>query len=434
MPREDFEAIDWWLVDESRDSQLPPPAPWLYWMVTSGRGFGKTHLGARWITHKARSMPGSKGGLVGETATDVRNIMIEQGPSALLNVSDPWFMPQYYPAKKQLVWPNGSTATLYSGDKPGQLRGPQFHWLWADELAKYIYAQEVYEQLEFTMRLTYTTEDGRHIEPQVLLTTTPRPIKCIKELASDPDCIVTSGSTFENKANLSQARIKRLRRKYEGTALGKQEISGEILQDTKGALWRLGDSETPGTIEYHRCTADDVPELVRVVVGVDPPGATAECGIVAAGMDENGIAYVLEDASIEGDPTAWAEATYHAYTRTRAGIIVAERNQGGAMVTTTLQAVELDGRKVGKNLPIEAVWASRGKRTRAEPHSVFYRNGRVRHVGNAFSELEDQMTTWIPGMESPDRMDALVWALTWLFNDEIEDNEPGTGIQVKGNK
>ncbi len=426
--------IDWWLIAEARDKQLPPVGDWLYWLIMTGRGWGKTRTGSGWVNDKAWTMLGSKGGLVGESVNDVRNIMIEQGPSALLNVAPPWFRPRYFPAKRQLIWPNGTIATLYSGDKPEQLRGPQFHWLWLDELAKYLYAQEVYDQLEFTLRLEYLTNNHERVPPQCLITTTPRPIECIKSLVSDQDCVVTTGSTFENAANLSAKRLARLKTTaYCALAWGSRSRGRADGGGKSAFLWILGDRTYPGSIEYNRVDPDDVPQLIRVVVGVDPPGSTAECGIVAAGLGLDGNAYLLNDASVEGSPPEWSLAVFRCYQRVRAGEIVAEKNQGGDMVEHTIKTVEVDGQFIGKNLPVTLVWASRGKQTRAQPISVLYNNNRVKHAG-VFKDLEGQMTTWIPGMKSPDRMDAMVWALSALFFDEIESEEPGRGLAVRGNR
>lgn len=422
MTPDERRRVNWWLVEYARDKQLPPAWDWLYWLLRPGRGFGKTRTGAEWFIERARSMPGSVMGLIGETVADVRMAMIEEGPSAIMQVCPPDFKPVYVPSKRILKFPNGSHALTFSGDKPAQLRGPQFHTVWIDELAKFMYAQEVMDQLEFSLRLAFTMPDGRVIPPQGVITTTPRPIKVIKDLVSDPDVADVTGSMYENVENLSPRKLARLRRKYDGTALGKQELHGEVLEEIKGALWKMGDVNTPGTLEFLRVR--EHPDLVRIVVSADPPGSTAECGITVVGMDEKETAYLLEDCSLEGSPAEWGAAIVDAYVRWRADLIVGERNQGGEMVGHTIRTVrDEQDRPIGKNLPIKLVWASKGKHTRAEPISSLYSQGRARHVGNGFGELEGQMTTWLPGQKSPDRMDALVWGMTELFAIELEEQQ-----------
>jgi Uncharacterized conserved protein len=364
-------------------------------LLRSGRGFGKTRTGAEWVRAEIESGRRKRIALVGQSKADVRDTMVELGESALLNICPPWFKPVYEPSKRRLVWPNGAVAVIYSGDEPDQLRGPQHDGAWVDELAKFKYPEETWNNLEFGLRLGP--------DPRVVVTSTPRPIPIIKQLLADPATVDVQGSTYENLQNLPQTFIERMVRKYENTRLGRQELYGEILDDTPGALWRRDDIE--------RLRVSKHPELVRVVVGVDPEASSdasaAETGIVAAGLGVDGHGYVLEDASLQASPAVWATAVVTAYYKFRADRVIGEVNNGGDMVGHTISTVDA-------NVAFKAVYASRGKQTRAEPIAALYEQGRVHHVG-MFAELEDQMCTWVPGMKSPDRMDALVWALTELM-------------------
>ena len=390
----------------ARPPQLPPTGDWRFWLLQAGRGFGKTRSGAEWSRKQAET-PKSRGALVARTAADIRDVMVE-GESGILAVSPPWFRPLYEPSKRRLTWPNGSIATLYSADKPDLLRGPQHHWAWCDELAAWRYP-DAWDQLLFGLRL------GLH--PRAVVTTTPRPTKLLRELVKDPRTVVSRGTTRDNLGNLSASVIEDLERRYKGTRLGRQELQGILLKEVEGALWTLD------LIDKDR-TDQDPADLTRLVVGVDPPGSTAECGIVLAGTDRHGFGYVLEDASVAGSPKVWAEAVVSTFHSWGADRVVAEKNMGGDMVAHTLRTVDPD-------LPITMVWASRGKWTRAEPIAALYEQGRVRHVG-VFAELEDQMTDWVPGdAVSPDRMDAAVWALTDLMlKRRMSAAAPGTPARV----
>jgi len=388
----------------ARPAQLPPAGGWTSWLILAGRGFGKTRASVEWAREQAESMPGSRGALVARTAADVRDVLVE-GESGILAVSPPWFMPVYEPSKRRLTWPNGSVATLYSADKPDVLRGPQHHWAVADELAAWRF-EEAWDMLMMGLRL------GQH--PRVLIATTPRPTKIIKGLLTDPYTTVTRGSTYENRSNLAPAFFRQILRRYEGTRLGRQELYAEVLDDVPGALW------TRATLDGNRVNA--VPALQRIVVAIDP-AITAddeanETGIVVAGVDEQEHGYVLEDLTVRGSPAQWAETAVQAYDRWQADRIVAEVNQGGDMVEHTVRTAARElasqGRRATRNAAFRQVRATRGKHTRAEPISALYEQGRVHHVG-MFAELEDQMCTWVPGEDSPDRMDALVWAMTELM-------------------
>lgn len=385
---------DWSFL--ARDTQLPPTDDtWTCWLILAGRGFGKTRTGAEWVIDQARA--GGKGlriALVAATAADARDTMVE-GESGILACSPPWFRPFYQSSKRRLIWPNGAIATTYSADVPDRLRGPQHHRAWADELCAWLYP-ETWDQLMFGLRL------GQR--PQVVVTTTPRPTRQLAELMAASTTRVTRGSTFENSANLAPAFLEKVVARYEGTRLGRQELHAEILEDTPGALW------TRRQLDDLRVR--ETPELTRVVVSVDPStaddGAHAECGIVGVGLGIDGIAYVLRDVSAHLSPDAWARISVALYHDLRADVLVAEANQGGALVRVTVGTV--------KGAPqVKLVYASRGKYTRAEPVAALYEQRKVRHVG-AHAALEDEMTSWagLRGERSPNRVDALVWGLTEL--------------------
>lgn len=388
----------------AREKQLPPEGDWQTWLILAGRGFGKTRTGAEmarlWVEQGVGRIA-----LVGATAADARDVMVE-GESGILACSPSWNMPKYEPSKRRLTWKNGALATTYSADEPDRLRGPQHEKAWCDELAAWRYP-ETWDMLLFGLRL------GNN--PQAVVTTTPKPTKLMREIIKDPTTVVTSGSTYENIANLATQFIERILRKYEGTRLGLQELHARLLEDTPGALWKRAQ------IDDLRVT--QAPLLQRIVVAIDPPKSSAEgaseAGIVVAGLGSDGHGYVLDDLSIEqATPSAWARQAISGYYKYKADRIVAESNAGGEMVETTVRTED-------KTVSFRMVHASRGKTTRAEPVSALYEQGRVHHVG-AFGALEDQMCTWVQGDASPDRMDALVWALTEL----MLDDEPSWSSEV----
>lgn len=376
----------------ARPNQIPPAGAWRIWLILAGRGFGKTRTIIEWAHHQAMLHPGSRGSIVGATVDDARDILVD-GESGFLNAIPEANRPTHEASKRRLTWPNGSVATLFSADKPERLRGKQCHWAISDELAAWRYP-EAWDQLLLGLRL------GQ--DPRVAIATTPRPTKLIRSLINDPTCHVTRGTTYDNRDNLAPAFFEQVIRRYEGSRLGRQELNAEILDDIEGALWTYAMMD--------KARVGDAPELVRIVVGVDPKtsgDADSETGIIVAGMGTDGQFYILEDCSINDSPEAWARRVVSAYARHNADRIIAEANQGGDMVTSVLRTVD-------RNISITPVWASRGKQTRAEPIAALYEQGRVHHVG-AFSQLEDQMCTWVPGAPSPDRMDALVWAVTALM-------------------
>lgn len=396
---------DFW----ARPKQLAPKNDWQYWMLLAGRGFGKTRAEVEWMRFKAEKMPGSRGFICGRTAGDVRDTLVE-GESGILAISPLWFMPRYESSKRRLIWPNGTQATLFSAEKPDQARGPSHHWGIADELASWQYAKETWDNLMFGLRL------GEN--PQAVIATTPRPIPIIKELVSDDATAVTTGSTYENRANLAPAFLETIVKRYEGTRLGRQELYAELLWDVPGALW------THEILERNR--VKEHPSLYRIVVAIDPAVSlsedSSETGIVVAGIDENEEGYVLDDVTVKGSPAQWAAVAVKAYDKWNADRIVAEVNNGGDMIEFTVRTAAKDlaerGERETRNVSFRQVRATKGKHTRAEPVSALYEQGHIHHVGS-FPELEDQMCVWVPGEDSPDRMDALVWAFNELMHLEM---------------
>lgn len=360
----------------------------------AGRGFGKTRTGAEWIRDGVERGECGNIALVAPTAADARDIMVEGPLSGLLAICPPNNRPIYEPSKRRVTWPNGATAHLYSADEPDRLRGPQHDRAWADELASWRYA-EAWDMLMFGLRI------GR--DPRAIVTTTPRPVPVLKELLKQPTTAVTGGSTYENIPNLAPAFIEQIITRYEGTRLGRQELHAELLEDREGALWTRAMLDSLRVIEH--------PDLIRVVVGVDPEATaaegSAETGIIVAGLGVDGHGYLLEDVSVRGTPDAWGRAVIAAKNRHQADRIVAEANQGGDMVEYVIRTIDL-------NAPYKSVHASRSKSARAEPIAALTEQGRIHHVG-IFGQLEDQLCEWVPGDQSPDRLDAYVWAFTELM-------------------
>jgi len=377
--------------------------------MLGGRGAGKTRLGAEWVRAQVAGAPPYAEqralhiALVGETAHDAREVMIE-GPSGILRHCPRSERPSWTSTRRRLEWPNGAVATTFSAEDPEQLRGPQFDAAWCDELAKWRAPDETFDNLQFGLRLGP--------RPRQLVTTTPKPIALIKRLVTDPRTAVTRASTYANAAHLSPAFIEAVIGRYAGTRIGRQEIDGEIIEDRADAMW------SRAMIEAARIAAAPPRDLklMRIVVGVDPPGSAGKsadaCGIVAAGIDEGGIVYVLEDATVQGmQPSGWAARAVDLYRRLEADAIVAEVNMGGEMVRAVLQQID-------RNVPVKQVHATRAKHVRAEPVATMYEQGRVKHVGAGFAALEDEMCDFgiggLSGGASPDRLDALVWAVTEL--------------------
>jgi phage terminase large subunit-like protein len=393
---------DWSFI--GRPDQIAPAGDWRTWLYLAGRGAGKTRSGAEWVRQKVKD--GNKRiGLIAPTAADARDVMVE-GTSGILACA--WARdedvsgnhmgrPIYEPSKRRLTWANGAQAALFSAEEPERLRGPQVYALWCDELAAWPNAQEVWDMAMFGLRL------GNN--PQAVVTTTPRAIPLIRKLIKSDTTMVTRASTYANRANLADQFFTAIITKYEGTRLGRQELDGELIEEVDGALWSIA------MLEQARVEA--APELRRVVVAIDPAvSSKAESnltGIIVAGLGVDGRGYVLADLSGRYSPDGWARKAIGAFDTYKADRIVAEGNQGGEMVRHTIQSAR-------PNMPVRIVHASRGKMARAEPIAALYEQGKVRHVGR-FGDLEDQLATWEPlgNLPSPDRLDAMVWALTSLM-------------------
>jgi predicted phage terminase large subunit-like protein len=390
---------DWHAL--ARPNQLPPQGDWWrIWLVLAGRGFGKTRTGAEWVRSQAESGMAKRIALVAPTAGDARDVMIE-GESGILAISLRWNKPTYEPTKRRLTWPNGVMATAYSADEAERLRGPQHDAAWCDELGAWRYP-ESWDMLMLGLRL------GKN--PRCIVTTTPKPTKLIRELVAreGKDVVISRGKTSENAANLAPQFLETIVSRYSGTRLGRQELEGELLTDTPGALWSVS------VLEATRVAS--APPLQRIVVAIDPSGSGGEgadeCGIGVAGLGQNGHGYVLSDLSGLMAPPEWARLAIDAYRAHQADRIVAEINYGGAMVTATIAAVD-------SAVPVKTITSSRGKVLRAEPISALFEQGRAHLVG-AFPELEDEMTSFTADYNrardgSPNRVDALVFALTELM-------------------
>lgn len=385
----------------ARANQRPPAGDWTTWLLLAGRGFGKTRTAAEWVRWKIQHGAAGRVALLGATGADVRDVMVE-GPSGLVACCRAAGLDaRYEPSRRRVVFGNGALAFAYSAEEPDRLRGPQHDGLWADEVAAFPDG-EALDQAQFGLRL------GSH--PQQVLTTTPKPVPHLRALLRLPGLVTTRGSTYDNIGNMAPG-FRAFVDRFEGTRLGRQELAGELLDDVEGALWSLD------LIDRGRVSPDDVPDLVRVVVAVDPQAAyeesgdLSETGIVVAGVCAERHLWVLADLSGNLTPGGWGARAVAAQRDHAADRIVAEANQGGEMVRHTLETVD-------PLAPVAMVRASRGKIARAEPVAALYEQGRAHHAGS-FPRLEDQMTTYVPGTSSrsPDRMDALVWAATSLVLD-----------------
>ena len=378
--------------------QLMPPGDWRVWLIRAGRGFGKTRAGAEWVCEMAQSIPGARIALVGANADDVRQVMIE-GPSGVVRVARADRRPVWRAAAGEVRWPNDAVAHVYSAEAPERLRGPEHHAAWCDELGKWRNGDATWDNLAMTMRI------GER--PRILVTTTPRSTQLMRRVMALPTMVETQGRTRDNP-HLPASFIDAMIAEYGGTLKGRQELEGELIDEMAGALW------SRATIERQRVRR--APELVRVVIGVDPPAGSEgdACGIVAVGLGADGHGYVLEDASVAGcKPEGWARAVAGCAARWKADRVVAEKNQGGSRVESVLRAADMA-------MPIKLVHASRGKSARAEPVSALYEAGRAWHAG-AFPALEDELCGLQAGGgyqgpgRSPDRADALVWAMSALM-------------------
>ncbi len=377
----------------ARAAQLPPSTHWRIWLILAGRGWGKTRTGAEWIREIAESNPDARIALVGETLHDVRSVMVE-GESGLLAIAPPWHYPTFIPSNRLLKWPNGAQAQLFSAEDPEQLRGPQFTHAWCDELAKWRYPAS-WDNLLMALRLGEI--------PQVCVTTTPRPVPLLKALLEDQSVAITRGKTIENSSNLSKSFMKDMQHRYANTRLGRQELEGEMLSDVPNALWQR---------KLFRYSESRLPEFQRIVVAIDPAVGKGETGISVCGIDSEGLFYVLEDATQTGSPEQWAQRAAILCKQYGADRLIAEKNNGGDLVKATLKAANVP-------IPVTLVTASKGKTSRAEPVATLYEQGRVLHKQH-FSALEDQLCSYTgaSGQSSPDRMDALVWALTALMEQQ----------------
>ena len=396
--KEAEELLHDWRGFLARPDQIAPDSEWDIWCILAGRGWGKTRTGAEWIREQVEA--GVKRiALIGETQKDLEEVMIE-GDSGILSVFPPHQMPDYRKKPVRLTFHTGAIALGYNATQPDQLRGPQFEVAWSDEVAKWRYARETWDQLQFGLRLGDS--------PKQIVTTTPRPIELVKSIVSGGEgrVALTRGRTLDNRSNLSARFLEKIEERYAGTRLGRQELEGEILGDLPGALWRMDN------IDPYRVR--EAPQMERIVVAVDHAVTNGEesneHGVVAAGVSDR-RGFLLRDESLSGTPGQWARRAIALYHELDADAIVVEVNQGGDLVRNTLLSVQ-------PNLNIIEVRASRGKHVRAEPVASLYEQGRISHVGS-FPELESQMcqmtTAGYEGDGSPDRLDAAVWAFTELF-------------------
>jgi phage terminase large subunit-like protein len=387
----------------ARPSQLPPLGDWRVWLVLAGRGAGKSWIASNLCNEWAATSAARHIGIICPTAADCRDVMVE-GPSGILATAPAWCRPTYESSKRRIVWPSGAVAHLYSSEEPERLRGPNLDALFCDELAAWNNAEQTWNMAQMCLRI------GRH--PRTVITTTPKPIKLLKNLIArdGQGVVVTRGSTYDNAANLAPGFLAEIRARYENTRLGRQELNAELLEDTPGALW------TRDMIEKARYDGA-IPDLVRVVVAVDPSGTRGaddsgdSVGIMVAGIGRDGLGYVLADRTVKASPSVWGNVAVSAYREFKADRIIAEKNFGGAMVEHVIRTCD-------PNVPYRDVHASRGKIARAEPIAALYEQNRVRHCGS-LTELEDQLAAMTGagylGDGSPDRADALVWCLTELM-------------------
>jgi phage terminase large subunit-like protein len=383
---------------------VPPAQGWHTWLIMAGRGYGKTRAGAEWVREIAEADPTARIALVGASLGEVRRVMVE-GESGLLAISQPEKRPFFEPSKRELRWGTGAIATLYSAAEPDSLRGPQHSHAWCDEIAKWDQAggraEAAWDNLVLGLRLG--------VAPSVVATTTPRAVALVKRLLGQSDVLVTRGTTADNKDNLPPGFLRQIKAQFGRSLLGRQELDGELIEEIEGALW------SRALLEDCREDFASAPPS-RVVIGVDPPASAHgdACGIVVCALGEDGIVRVLADLSVRRPtPERWARAVAHAARTWEADRIIAEANNGGEMVRSVLHAAEIA-------LPVRLVHASRGKSARAEPIAMLYEGGRVRHVGQ-LPELEDELCGLMAGGtyegpgRSPDRADALVWALSELM-------------------
>lgn len=388
----------------ARDDQLLPNWNWFVWLLKGGRGSGKTRTGAEAVRVWKENYP--RIAIISRTPREIREVCLE-GESGILNISPHWDKPTYEPSKQRITWKNGAKAFLYSAEEPDAFRGPQWHKVWADEIASWTYLEKApkdgytaWDNILFGLRL------GDN--PQIIATSTPRNLKTIKEIIKDKGNHITTVSSYANRANLSPKFFETVIKKYEGTRLGRQEIYGEVIDDIEGALWKM--SQIDNTRESVDKLDEILSKLVRIVVSIDPAVTSKpdsdETGIIVVGKDIYNHAYVLEDISGIYTPSVWADKAIWAYEKWQANYILAESNNGGDLVKSNIQSAN-------PSVPVRLVHATRGKMLRAEPVQAMYERREVTHVG-LHAKLEDQMCNWDAqtGEESPDRVDALVHGIT----------------------
>lgn len=413
------------------DQATPDPddLTWFVWLLLGGRGAGKTRSGAEWCWQSAMDMPGARIAIVAPTSADVRKTCIE-GESGLIARAPPSFIVDYNRQEMKVTFANGAAAYGYSAEEPNRLRGPQHNLAWCDELAAWRYLDDTLDMLMMGLRLGKT--------PRICATTTPRPIKRLKEIINDSATRLSSASTYANRANLPKMFFDQVLKRYEGTRLGRQELLAEILDDVPGALWNRANLEQNRILPDPKTKAIILPDMVEKVIAVDPPGKSGpghdEAGIVCCGRGTDNHGYVLNDYSLNGTPDEWGKAAVRAYDAEKAGWIVYEENQGGEMVAATIRscarALRDEGERDTDFVPLIPVWASRGKAIRAEPISALYAQNRVHHVG-VLAKLEDQQCEFTPDFDrdvagySPDRLDACVWGLTQVMT----VNDQTSGLQ-----
>jgi len=411
----------WW----ARPSQLAPAGNWRTWVVRAGRGFGKTRTGAEETRRRVRKGLAKRIVLIGATAADVRDVMVE-GESGILAVHPPGSRPEYEPSKRRLTWPNGAVGTCFSAEEPDRLRGPQSDWVWGDEPASWHSGLLAWDNAMFGHRLG---------DPHSMLTMTPRPLDWLRKIEAEARTFVTTGATYDNLTNLAESFIDMVLGRYEGTRLGRQELHALYLDDVEGALWAMATIEVTRLARFDpsdpwqslRVEAARARTMLglgldpirdertpwHILVGVDPPGETAECGIIVGAAPVNGKAsrhhaVILDDMSLAGPPEVWGAQVVAAVHKHGAERVVVESNQGGDMVRSTIHNVDPD-------VVVTKVRAKESKYDRAEPVSVLYAKGWVHHAG-WFGDLETQLTTWVPTeSKSPDRLDALVHLVTGLL-------------------
>ena len=382
----------------SRPEQEWPDGFWRTWLILAGRGFGKTRTGAESVRQIAEKNPRARIALIAPTAADCRDVLVE-GESGLMNVYPPHRRPHFEPSKRKVTFPNGAIGILYSAEEPERLRGPQHHAGWLDEIAVYPAFKDLWSNYKFGLRL------GN--DPRTIATTTPKPVKFLRELIEEPGTLITRGSTYDNRANLPATVLEDFERIYANTRIGRQELKGELLEEAEGALW------TQANIDRYRVKQVDVPALERVVIAIDPATTSGESsddtGISGFGLGVDGHGYVLADDTCHLPPAQWAARAVMLYDRLEADRVIGETNNGGDLVETTIRTER-------RNIPYQKVHASRGKVARAEPVAALYEQGKIHHVGS-FPALEDEQVNFVPGeiKRSPNRVDALVWGASFLM-------------------